>query len=238
MPNRGGQRRGLRPRVTRVGSLTFRATGNADEWQPLQQCRTEPGLPVQKREHMGAQAPFFYLSTAPVTLTCMKPLHFITSWWEWIFCTFTLLALALFLTGYDLLGLNGPLSTLLAVLGGLIGAILSFIAATLIFPIIALITGAVTALIAAVTGLLGILIGGIFTPIAALFAGWVTSIFTWVAGTWLGTLLMPVYSVLAPIVLKISPWITVSKSAGKALKSADKVPFLKRLKRRLGLSKS
>jgi hypothetical protein len=68
-------------------------------------------------------------------------------------------------------------------------------------------------------------VGGIFTPLAALFAGWVATLFTWLAGTWLGTLLMPVYSMLAPLILKVTPWITMSKFGRQLYDWLDDQPW-------------
>ena len=144
-----------------------------------------------------------------------KILAFIRRHWEWLFLAFVLLILALYLTGNQLFGFSGIISAILALLGGLISAIVSFILAALILPLFALAVGFVTALLAAFTGIIAFLVGGIFTPIAALLTGWLTSIIAWLATTWLGTLLTPLYSILSPLVLKIAPWLTTSRFALK-----------------------
>lgn len=130
--------------------------------------------------------------------------------------------LALFVTGHKLFGLNGPLAALLGILGGLTTALISFILATLIVPLVALLVGFVTAVIAAFTGIFAFLVGGIFTPLLAILTGWLGSIVAWLATTWLGTLLMPIYNLLAPIVLKIVPFITTSKYAVKVYNWSQK----------------
>jgi MFS family permease len=136
--------------------------------------------------------------------------------WEWGVLLFTLLALAIFLTGTKILGLTDAISFIMALITAILAPLLSFLLATLILPLIALLVGIITALITLVMGLGALLIGGIFTPILAILTGWLGSIVAWVASTWLGTLLMPVYGLLSPVVLKITPFITTSKYAVKA----------------------
>lgn len=130
--------------------------------------------------------------------------------WEWCVLVLVLAILGLFLTGFGFFGLSGLLAALLALMGGIVVSALSIIGATLVLPLIALALGFATAVVGAVTTLLGFVVGGLFTPLAAVLTGWVTTLFTWIAGTWLGTLLTPLYSSLAPLVLKISPWITTT----------------------------
>lgn len=142
--------------------------------------------------------------------------RFCRRFWEWGALLATLLALAIFLTGTKILGLSDAISFAMALLTALFAPLLSFLLATLILPLIALAVGIVTALATLVMGLGALLIGGIFTPILVVLTGWLGSIVAWVAGTWLGTLLTPIYGLLSPVVLKITPFITTSKYAVKA----------------------
>lgn len=142
--------------------------------------------------------------------------------WEWGALAFILINLALFLTGVKIFAFSDLTSAILAFITALLAPILSFLLATLILPLLALAVGIITALLTLVTGLAALLIGGIFTPIVAILTGWLGTLVAWLAGTWLGTLLTPVYSLLAPVVLKITPFLTTSKYAVKAYRWAQK----------------
>ena len=145
--------------------------------------------------------------------------------WEWLLLGAVLLILGLFLVGHDIFGMNGLVASALALVGGVLVTILSFLAATLILPLVALMTAAVGALLAVITTLLAFVVGGIFTPLAAVAVGWVTSLIGWLATTWLGSLLAPLYYTLAPLVLKIAPWLTTSKYLVKIYDWCDDQPW-------------
>lgn len=158
----------------------------------------------------------------------MRPLKFLHRYWEWLVLIAVATALGLFLAGNQMWGFSTYVDSILALIGGLIAAITSFLFVTLVVPVLVLATAAVTAVAAAVTGLASILIGGIFTPVVVVLTGWVTTLFTWVAGTWLGTLLMPVYNLIAPLVLKVAPFLTAYRSGGKVLSWANRREAFKR----------
>jgi MFS family permease len=145
--------------------------------------------------------------------------------WEWLLCGTVILTLGLFLLGHDWFGLNGYVATLLAVVGGLLAAIVGFLTATLILPLLALITGVIGALVGVVTLLLAFVVGGIFTPIAGAVVAAIYSLLGWLATTWLGSLLMPLYSTLGPLVLKVAPWLTTSKFLIKFYDWLDDQPW-------------
>lgn len=146
-------------------------------------------------------------------------------YWEWLLCGFVLVNLGLFLLGHDWFGLNGLVAMALALLGSLVTAIIGFLMATLVVPMLALVTGVVGAFIGLVTVLLAFVVGGIFTPIAAAVVGAIYALFGWLATTWLGSLLLPLYSTLWPLVLKIAPWLTTSKFLIKLYDWADDQPW-------------
>ena len=75
-------------------------------------------------------------------------------------------------------------------------------------------------------------------PVIAFVMGLMGLIWTWLAGTWLGTLLMPVYNLLAPLVFKVAPFITTGKYAGKLYNLAQKHPRLKKWLKKLGGTKA
>lgn len=152
-------------------------------------------------------------------------LPFLQRTWEWLFCSMVVLSLGLFLLGHDWFGLNGYLATLLAVVGALLAAIIGFLTATLVLPLLALITGVIGALVGLVTVLLAFVVGGIFTPLAAAVVGAIYSLLGWLATTWLGSLLMPLYSTLGPLVLKVAPWLTTSKYLVKVYDWLDDQPW-------------
>jgi hypothetical protein len=145
--------------------------------------------------------------------------------WEWLFCSTVVLCLGFFLLGHDWFGLNGLLATLLALVGGVLALFIGFIMATLVLPLLALITGVIGALVGVITLLLAFVVGGVFTPLAAAVVGGIYALFGWLATTWLGTLLMPLYSVVAPLVLKVAPFITTSKFAVKLYDWLDDQPW-------------
>jgi MFS family permease len=145
--------------------------------------------------------------------------------WEWLLCGFVLLSLGLFLLGHDLLGLNGYWATLLALLASVLATLVGFVMATLVLPLVGLITAIIGAFIGLVTVILAFLVGGIFTPLAAAVVGAIYSLLGWLATTWLGSLLMPLYSTLGPLVLKVAPWLTTSKYAVKIYDWADDQPW-------------
>lgn len=140
--------------------------------------------------------------------------------WEWVLCFAVLVMAGSSIFGYDVVGLSGPFTAMVALGAGLVASVLAiitaFIMSALVVPLLALVAAVATAFIGLFTLLLGLLVSAIIMPLAALFTGLVATLTTWLAGTWLGTLLLPVYNVLAPIVLKISPWITTGKYAGTA----------------------
>ncbi len=138
-------------------------------------------------------------------------LKFFKAHWEWLLCGGVLTNLALFLLGKDVFGLHQGMAVGLALLGGLVLAIMGFLMATLVLPMVALVTGVIGAFIGAIALLLAFVVGGIFTPLAAVVVGAIYSLLGWLATTWLGTLLMPFYTTLGPLVLKIAPWLTTSK---------------------------
>jgi hypothetical protein len=152
-------------------------------------------------------------------------LRYLKTSWEWLVMALTLLCLGLFLLGHDWFGLNSYLATLLAVVGALLAAIVGFITATLVLPLLALITGVIGALVGVITIILAFVVGGVFTPLAAAVVGAIYSLLGWLATTWLGTLLMPLYSTLGPLVLKIAPWLTTSKFAIKVYDWLDDQPW-------------
>jgi hypothetical protein len=145
--------------------------------------------------------------------------------WEWLLCGTVLLSLGLFLLGYDWFGFNGYLATLLALVMAILTAIIGFLTATLVLPLLALITGVIGALVGLISVLLAFVVGGIFTPLAAAVVGAIYSLLGWLATTWLGTLLMPLYTTAAPLVLKVAPWLTTSKYLLKIYDWLDDQPW-------------
>lgn len=152
-------------------------------------------------------------------------LSFFKTHWDWLLCGMVMLSLALFLLGYDWFGLNGYVSTLLGIVGAILATLVGFIMATLILPMVGLITAVIGAFVGVVTVILAFVVGGIFTPIAAFVVGLIYSLLSWLATTWLGTLLMPVYSTVGPLVLKVAPWLTTSKFALKFYDWLDDQPW-------------
>lgn len=150
---------------------------------------------------------------------------FFKTHWDWLLCGFVLLSLALFLLGHDALGLNGYVATGLGIVGAILATLIGFIMATLVLPMVGLITAVIGAFVGVVTVVLAFVVGGIFTPIAAFVVGAIYSLLGWLATTWLGTLLMPVYTTVGPLVLKIAPWLTTSKFALKFYDWLDDQPW-------------
>jgi 4-amino-4-deoxy-L-arabinose transferase-like glycosyltransferase len=145
--------------------------------------------------------------------------------WDWLLCGLVLLSLGLFLLGHDVLGLNGYVATVLGVVAALLATLVGFVMATLVLPMVGLITAVIGAFVGVVTVVLAFIVGGIFTPIAAFVVGMIYSLLGWLATTWLGSLLMPVYSTVGPLVLKIAPWLTTSKFAIKFYDWLDDQPW-------------
>jgi hypothetical protein len=150
---------------------------------------------------------------------------FLKNHWDWLLCVMVLVSLGLFLLGHDALGLNGYVATVLGIVGAILATLIGFIMATLVLPMVGLITAVIGAFVGVVTVVLAFVVGGIFTPIAAFVVGAIYSLLGWLATTWLGTLLMPVYSTLGPLVLKIAPWLTTSKFAIKLYDWVDDQPW-------------
>lgn len=121
--------------------------------------------------------------------------------WEWFVLFAVLILLALFLLGLDWFGLNGLTSSVMALVGALLSTILAFVMAALIGPLIALITGLVATLI---------------MPVLALGTGLFGTVVGWLATTWVGALFTPAYAMVAPVILKISPLLTMGKYGHKA----------------------
>lgn len=131
--------------------------------------------------------------------------------WEWFVLLGTLILLTLFVLGIDFFGLNGALSSLFALGGALATTLIAFIMAALIGPLIAL----VTALIGGVIAALGAIVATLIMPIVALGTGLFTTVVGWLAGTWVGAMFTPIYTMVAPIILKISPLLTMGKYGHK-----------------------
>jgi hypothetical protein len=121
--------------------------------------------------------------------------------WEWFFLLGTVVVLALFVLGKDWFGLNGLLSSVFALGGAVATTIIAFIMAALIGPLLALITGLVASMI---------------MPVLVLGSSLFTTIIGWLATTWIGALFSPAYALVAPIMLKLSPLLTMSKYGHKA----------------------
>jgi hypothetical protein len=113
--------------------------------------------------------------------------------WEWFLLGFTLLILALYLMGHKLFGLSGLMSSAFA-FGGAI------VTAALIMPLMTLVSGLVASLI---------------VPVVALFTTLFSTVVGWLAATWVGALFSPVYAMIAPVILKISPLLTLGKYGRK-----------------------
>lgn len=152
-------------------------------------------------------------------------LAFLKNHWDWLLCGMVLMSLGLFLLGHDALGLNGYVATLLGIVGAILATLIGFIMATLVLPMVGLITAVIGAFVGVVTVVLAFVVGGVFTPIAAFIVGAIYSLFGWLATTWLGTLLMPVYSTVGPLLLKIAPWLTTSKFLLKLYDWVDDQPW-------------
>ena len=150
---------------------------------------------------------------------------FFKTHWDWLLCGMVFISLGLFLLGHDALGLNGYVATLLGIVGAILATLIGFIMATLVLPMMGLITAVLGAFVGVVTVILAFVVGGVFTPIAAFIVGAIYSLLGWLATTWLGTLLMPVYSTLGPLVLKIAPWLTTSKFLIKFYDWLDDQPW-------------
>jgi hypothetical protein len=122
-----------------------------------------------------------------------KCLRYIPSW-EWLLLGFVVLILALYLMGHKLFGLSGLMSSAFAFGGAVVTTLL-------IVPVMAILSGLVATLI---------------VPIAALFTTLFSTIVGWLAATWVGALFSPVYAMIAPMILKISPLLTMGKYGRKA----------------------
>ena len=133
----------------------------------------------------------------------------------WCFCVMVITVLALFITGHSLFGLSKYISIGMALLGVLLAPFLTalifpfitFIMTALITPLIALLMASLTALGSALT----FLITPLLTALGSLWA--------WFLGTAVGqAIVAPLYSFLAPLVIKIAPFLTTSRYAGKIFK--------------------
>lgn len=178
----------------------------------LKQFREQNPAYRCNRQKRGAPAPLFFYP--PTLYTCQmhqKIITFLKHYWEYLLLALTLLTLTLFLMGHNLFGLSSVVASLLAIIGAVVGTILSLIAAFILLPLIGLAAAAIATLTAAVMVLLSLLVGGIFAPIIALLTTAISSILTWLAGTWLGTLLAPIYTTLTPLLAKVLPWFTTTK---------------------------
>lgn len=155
-------------------------------------------------------------------------------WWDEILCGFILLILALFLLGVDVIGINGPLSFILAAVGGLVLPVVLFFMATLVLPLLAFLTAAVAALVAAAAGLFTLLLAPLLTllvtavvlPVVTFFTGLVGTLTAWLAATWLGSLLAPVINVVTPLLLKFGPWLAGARNATWAYNKLKAIPFI------------
>jgi hypothetical protein len=159
-------------------------------------------------------------------------LHGLRRWfgrtWEYLLLALVALTLVLFLLGNNLLGFDKQVATLLALAGTLVTTVVAFVAAALVLPLVALLGSVAAALMGAVTVLIGMLV----TPLIALATGLFSSAVAWFATTWLGTLLSPVYYLLAPLVLKIGPWLSATTYGRLAFKHLGKhLPALRPQKR-------
>jgi hypothetical protein len=113
--------------------------------------------------------------------------------WEWFLLGFILLILALYLMGHKLFGLSGLMSSAFAFGGAIVTALL-------IVPLMAVITGLMASLI---------------VPVVALFTTLFSTVVGWLAATWVGAMFSPVYAMIAPVILKISPLLTMGKYGRK-----------------------
>src|SRR4051812_26745809 len=118
--------------------------------------------------------------------------------WEWFVLLAVLVVLALFVLGQDLLGLNGLMSSAVALAGAAVTTLAAFIMVALIGPLLAL----CSALVVALMSLVGLLVSTLVVPVVGFAAGLFGMVATWLAGTWVGVMLSPVYGLVAPIMLK------------------------------------
>ncbi|MCP5405110.1 MAG: hypothetical protein H6922_02670 [Pseudomonadaceae bacterium] len=144
--------------------------------------------------------------------------------WEWVLCFTVLLVLNLFLAGEDLFGLRDGVAAGLALLGGLVLPLVTFVFASLLAPLLGVVA-AVASWVTAVVLLpvLGFVMGSIVVPVLALVTGVFSSVLAWVAGTWLGTLLMPAINLLSPLVLKFGPWLAFAKNSEWAWRKVNQL---------------
>lgn len=161
--------------------------------------------------------------------------YLLTNYWDEALAALILLILALFLLGYDWFGLNGYVSTLLALVGGLVLAVVGFVVATMVMPLVLMVLGFATALLAAVAAawalvftaliapLLAFVVGTIVLPIVALVTGLISTLTAWLAGTWLGTLLMPVINTVSPLLVKFGPWVAAFRHSEWALTKVNQL---------------
>lgn len=135
--------------------------------------------------------------------------------WEWPLCGLVVMLLALYVTGHALFGLRGPL-TALFVGGG------TLVTTLLVAPLLALATGLAASFATAVGAVLGTLV----LPVVAFANGLVLALWGWLLTTWVGTLLItPVYGVLAPVVLKVLPFVSMGNYVRKAYDWLDDQPW-------------
>lgn len=142
--------------------------------------------------------------------------RFFTDRWDWVLCFVVLCMLGMFLLGYDVIGLNGPLAGVLGLVGGLVLPIILLVFA----PIILFIGGLVTMLVAFVTALfmmllaplLGFLVGAVVLPLITFVTGMVTALMAWLATTWLGVLLAPVINAVTPFLIQYGPWLALGRN--------------------------
>lgn len=144
--------------------------------------------------------------------------------WEWVLCFLVLLVLNLFVAGEDLFGLRNGVAAGLALVGGLILPLLTFVFAGVLAPVITAVLGGVLALFSLlVAPLLAFVMGSIVVPVVAFATGALSSVLAWLAGTWLGTLLMPVINLVSPLVLKFGPWIAFAKNSEWAWRKVNQL---------------
>lgn len=146
------------------------------------------------------------------------------SQWEWVVCFTVLLVLNLFLAGEDLFGLRNGVAAGLALVGGLVLPLATFLFASLLAPLVTwLVAMAASVFALAVAPVLAFVMGSVVVPVVAFVTGMLSSVLAWVAGTWLGTLLMPVINLVSPLVLKFGPWMAFAKNSEWAWRKVNQL---------------
>lgn len=97
-----------------------------------------------------------------------------------------------------------------------LGAAMVFLVLAYFFGLLALIVAALTYVWGLLAAALTYILGATgLTAVIATVTSWLTALATWFGTTWLGTLLMPIYNLLLPIVSKIAPFFTVGKGGSR-----------------------